>query len=106
MRKQNVSDLRGSSSCDDSTIREGSAGHRRSLGLRFALQRSKEQQTVNNTFTLTGAKRSVEVDNVFGSVEVVGTSGDQVQMTVTRPSAVRRRTRSRRPRRKSRSMFE
>jgi hypothetical protein len=43
----------------------------------------KEEQTIKNTFTLATGKRSVQVDNVFGSIEVVGTSGDQVQMTVT-----------------------
>jgi len=44
----------------------------------------KEEQTVRNTFPLTGSgKKSLEVDNIFGSIEVVGTSGDQVQMVVT-----------------------
>src|SRR5947209_7634694 len=43
----------------------------------------KDVQTVKNTFSLPSGKLSIEVDNVFGSIEVVGTSGDQVQMTVT-----------------------
>ena len=44
----------------------------------------KEQQTVKQAYPLAGTgKRSIEVDNIFGSIEVVGTSGDQVQMVVT-----------------------
>ena len=44
----------------------------------------KEEQTVRNSFVLTGAgKKTLEVDNIFGSIDVVGTSGDQVQMVVT-----------------------
>jgi hypothetical protein len=43
----------------------------------------KEVQTVRNSYPLAGAKKSIEVDNVFGSIDVVGASGDQVQMVVT-----------------------
>lgn len=44
----------------------------------------KEDQTIRNSFALTGAgKKTLDVDNIFGSIEVVGTSGDQVQMVVT-----------------------
>jgi hypothetical protein len=44
----------------------------------------KEVQTVRNTYSLAGAnKKTLEVDNIFGNIEVVGTAGDQVQMAVT-----------------------
>jgi DUF4097 and DUF4098 domain-containing protein YvlB len=44
----------------------------------------KEEQTVRNSFPVTGSgKHRLVVDNIFGSVEVVGTSGNQVQMVVT-----------------------
>lgn len=44
----------------------------------------KDVQTVRNSYTMSGTgKRTLEVDNIFGSIEVVGTSGDQVQMVVT-----------------------
>ncbi len=43
----------------------------------------KEVQTVKNSYPLSGAKKSIEVDNIFGNIDVVGTSGDQVQLVVT-----------------------
>lgn len=43
----------------------------------------KEVQTVRNSYSLGAGKKSIEVDNVFGNIEVVGTSGDQVQVVVT-----------------------
>src|SRR5438270_13370661 len=44
----------------------------------------KEEQTVKHSYPLTGAgKHTLEVDNIFGSIEVVGTNSDQVQLTVT-----------------------
>jgi hypothetical protein len=46
---------------------------------------AKEQETIQKTFTLSAAgERSLEVDNVFGSIEVVGTASDQVQLVVTK----------------------
>jgi len=41
-----------------------------------------DEETVRKTFTLTGADRSLEIDNVSGAIEVVGTDGDQVQVVV------------------------
>ena len=43
----------------------------------------KEEETIQKTFSFpaTGA-RSVEVDNVFGSIDVVGTASDQVRLVV------------------------
>ena len=50
----------------------------------------KEEQTVRNTYPLTGAgKNTLEVDNIFGNIEVVGTSGNQVQLVVVRLTAQR-----------------
>lgn len=44
----------------------------------------KEEQTIRNTYPLAGTgKKTLEVDNIFGNIEVVGTSGNQVQMVVT-----------------------
>ncbi|HUQ49348.1 MAG TPA: DUF4097 family beta strand repeat-containing protein [Terriglobales bacterium] len=42
-----------------------------------------EQETIRNTYTVgTNPDRTLDVDNIFGSVEVVGTTGDQVQLVV------------------------
>lgn len=41
-----------------------------------------DEETVRKTFTLTGDHRSIEIDNVNGSIDVVGTDGDQVQLVV------------------------
>src|SRR5579864_356878 len=46
--------------------------------------RLKEQETIRKTFTLTGDHKILDVDNVFGSIEVTGTSGDQVQLVVNK----------------------
>src|SRR5438045_3887813 len=45
----------------------------------------KEQLAVRKTFPMTAAaaQKALEVDNVFGSIEVVGTSGNEVQLVVT-----------------------
>lgn len=45
-----------------------------------------ETETIRNTYPVAGAvgQREIEVDNVFGSVEVVGTAGDQVQLVVNK----------------------
>ena len=43
----------------------------------------KEEETIQKTFSFSAARaRSVEVDNVFGSIEVVGTPSDQVGLVV------------------------
>lgn len=42
----------------------------------------KEEQTIRNSFAVSG-KATLEVDNIFGSIEVVGTNTNQVQMVVT-----------------------
>lgn len=45
----------------------------------------QEQETIQKSFSMTGAThRSLEVDNVWGSIEVVGTNSDQVQLTVNK----------------------
>ncbi|HUS19085.1 MAG TPA: hypothetical protein VMZ25_05510 [Terriglobales bacterium] len=46
----------------------------------------QETEIIKNSYPVAGAldQRSIEVDNVFGSVEVVGTSGDQIQLVVNK----------------------
>ena len=46
----------------------------------------KEEETIRKSFTLTGdaAQRVLEVDNVTGSIEVVGNQSDQVQLVVNK----------------------
>ncbi len=46
--------------------------------------RLHESETIHKTFTLTGAQKILDVDNVFGSIEVTGGSGDQVQLVVNK----------------------
>jgi len=41
-----------------------------------------DHQMIQKSFTLTGDHRSIEVDNVFGSIEVVGGSGNQAELVV------------------------
>jgi len=41
-----------------------------------------DEDTVKKTFTLAGKDRSLEIDDVSGSIDVVGTDGDQVQVVV------------------------
>jgi hypothetical protein len=43
-----------------------------------------EQETIQKSFSLPSAHRTLEIDNVWGSIEVVGTSSDQVKLTVNR----------------------
>ncbi len=43
-----------------------------------------DEETVRKTFVLSGSELSLDVDNVFGSIDVVGTDGNQVQMVVNR----------------------
>jgi hypothetical protein len=45
----------------------------------------QEQETIQKSFSMSGAQhKSIEVDNVWGSIEVVGTNSDQVQLTVNK----------------------
>jgi len=46
--------------------------------------RLKESETIRKTFKLTGAEKILDVDNVFGSIDVTGTDGDQVQLVVNK----------------------
>jgi hypothetical protein len=42
----------------------------------------RDHETIQKSFSLPAAHKSVDVDNVFGSIEVVGGASDQVQLTV------------------------
>src|SRR3954469_10893179 len=43
----------------------------------------REEQTLQQTYPLAASgTRSVNIDNVFGSIEVVGTNSDQVQVVI------------------------
>jgi hypothetical protein len=43
----------------------------------------QEQETIQKSFSMAGVQhRSLEIDNVWGSIEVVGTNSDQAQLTV------------------------
>jgi hypothetical protein len=44
----------------------------------------REQETIRKSFTVGGVHKLLDVDNVFGSVEVVGGTGDQVQLVITK----------------------
>jgi hypothetical protein len=46
----------------------------------------REQETIQKTFSVpaVGGHRSLEIDNVFGSIELVGAPSDQVQVTVNK----------------------
>jgi hypothetical protein len=46
--------------------------------------RIQEKETIRKTFTLTAAHKVLEVDNIFGSIEVAGGQGDQVQLVVNK----------------------
>jgi hypothetical protein len=43
-----------------------------------------DQETIRKTFVLNGSEPSLDVDNVFGSIDVVGTDGNQVQLVVNK----------------------
>ena len=48
----------------------------------FAVQ---EQETIQKTFSTSGVRhKSLDIDNVWGSIEIVGTNSDQVQLTVNK----------------------
>lgn len=44
----------------------------------------REQETIRKSFAVGSAHKLLDVDNVFGSVEVVGGTGDQVQLVITK----------------------
>lgn len=46
--------------------------------------RLQEKETIRKTFNLTAANKILEVDNIFGSIDVVGGPGDQVQLVVNK----------------------
>ena len=46
--------------------------------------RLQEEETIRKTFNLTAAHKILEVDNIFGSIEVTGGQSDQVQMVVNK----------------------
>jgi hypothetical protein len=41
-----------------------------------------DHQVIQKSFPLIGEHRSIEIDNIFGSIEVVGGSGNQVELVV------------------------
>ena len=45
----------------------------------------QDQETIQKSFSMSGVQhKSLEVDNVWGSIEVVGTNSDHVQLTVSK----------------------
>src|SRR5215469_18859178 len=44
----------------------------------------QEQETIQKTFSVGGAHKLLDVDNVYGSIEVVGGQSDQVQLVVNK----------------------
>src|SRR5437667_9976365 len=43
----------------------------------------QEEETIQKSFSMASVQhRSLEIDNVWGSIEVVGTNSDQAQLTV------------------------
>src|SRR5215831_2613745 len=46
----------------------------------------KEQETIRKSFTFNAAedRKALEVDNVFGSIEVVGTNSKEAQLVVAK----------------------
>src|SRR4051812_20344046 len=45
----------------------------------------KDTETIRKTFSLNGSgQKSIDIDNVFGSIEVVGGSSNEVQVVVTK----------------------
>jgi hypothetical protein len=59
---------------------------------RSASYKVQQTEVIKNSYPVPAtAAREIEVDNVFGSVEVVGTTGDQVELV---PRMRRKRSRS------------
>jgi len=46
--------------------------------------RSTEQETIQKTFTMPAGQKSLEIDNIWGSIEVVADATDKIEMTVLR----------------------
>lgn len=46
--------------------------------------RLEEKETIRKTFNLTAAHKILEIDNIFGSIEVTGGQSDQVQLVVNK----------------------
>lgn len=46
--------------------------------------RLEEKETIRKTFSLTSSHKILDVDNIFGSIEVTGGQGDQVQLVVNK----------------------
>src|SRR5437867_9025061 len=44
----------------------------------------REEETIRKSFSIGNAHKVLEVDNVFGSIEVVAGQSDQVQLVVTK----------------------
>lgn len=44
----------------------------------------RQQETIRKSFNLSGAHKTLEIDNVTGSIEVTGSSSDQVQLVVNK----------------------
>jgi hypothetical protein len=44
----------------------------------------REQETIRKSFAAGGGHKVLEVDNIFGSIEVVGGQSDQLQLVVTK----------------------
>src|SRR5215467_8910838 len=44
----------------------------------------QEQETIQKTFSVGAAHKLLDVDNIFGSIEVVGGQSDQVQLVVNK----------------------
>jgi hypothetical protein len=55
--------------------------------------RVQEKETIHKTFSLTAAHKILEVDNIFGSIEVTGGQGDQVQLVVNKTISAESRDR-------------
>ncbi|HEV7676892.1 MAG TPA: hypothetical protein VGQ12_20370 [Candidatus Angelobacter sp.] len=46
--------------------------------------RLEEKETIRKTFNLTAAHKILEIDNIFGSIEVMGGQSDQIQLLVNK----------------------
>jgi DUF4097 and DUF4098 domain-containing protein YvlB len=46
--------------------------------------RLQEKETIRKSFNLTADHKTLEIDNVFGSIEVTGGEGNQVQLVVNK----------------------
>ncbi|HEY1528902.1 MAG TPA: hypothetical protein VGH51_21980 [Candidatus Angelobacter sp.] len=46
--------------------------------------RLEEKETIRKTFSLTSSHKILDVDNIFGSIEVTGGQSDQVQLVVNK----------------------